>query len=207
MRKSHAISCFAIALIGSVVSTQAMAIGKGFYVHMGSGSADWTADFDIGQTRDFDSDTSHLGVGFVLDTATDGDRLFNYRFQVGYEQFKSDSSSQLANWEMGSLVVDQDFGFGIVRNDNLRFWIGPELRISISADSKDNLDMALIGFGIGPAIGINFHTSDSVSLGLKGGYMIMNYGGAGDDTSVFDNNIEYSVDENFLFFNFAVLWR
>ena len=207
MKIIRGISYFAIILISSAISTQAMAIGKGFYFHLGSGSADWTADFDNTPTRDYDSDTSHFGAGFVLDTATDGDRLFNYRFQVGYEQFKSDSSSSFANWDMRSLVVDQDFGFGVVRNDTLRFWLGPELRLSISSDSKENLDMALIGVGVGPAIGINFHTSDSISLGLKGGYMIMSYAGAGDDTTAFNNDIKYSVDENFLFFNFAVLWR
>ena len=207
MKIIRGISCFAVILIGSVISTQAMAIGKGFYFHLGGGSADWTADFDYTPTRDYDSDTSHFGVGFVLDTATDGDRLFNYRFQVGYENFKSDSSSRLANWDMGSLVFDQDFGFGIVRNNKLRFWLGPELRISLSGDSKDNYDMALFGVGLGPAVGINFHTGENVSLGLKGGFMFMSYSGGGNDTSVFDNNIDYSVDENFLFFNFAVLFR
>ena len=198
---------FAIALASCVTTTNAMAIGKGFYIHMASGNADWTAEDDNNFKRDYDSNTSHFGIGFVLDTATEIDRVFNYRFQVGYEQFNSDSTSKLADFDMASVVTDHDFGFGIVRNDAIRFWLGPEVRASFSFDSKDNFDMALFGLGVGPAIGINFHTAGNVSLGLKGGYMKMSYFGGGDDTSALDNNIEYNVDEDFFFFNFAVLFR
>jgi hypothetical protein len=209
MKISRGITCFAIALFASVVSTQAMAIGKGFYVHLGSGSADWTTEIDdTGAEFDTSSDTSHLGVGFVLDTATDIDRLFNYRFQVGYERFTDERNNTSQKLEFGSLVIDQDFGFGIVRNDSLRFWLGPELRLSISATSENNYDHVLFGIGLGPALGINFHTGSNVSLGLKGGYMIMSYGGgAAASDSNNQSDLTYTVDEDFLFFNFAVLWR
>jgi len=192
--------------MGSVFSTQALAIGKGFYIQGGSGSADWTIENDdTGVKRDRSPDTSHFGVGFVLDTATDIDRLFNYRFQVGYESFSNEFDN--TTYDFDSLVIDQDFGFGIVRNDTLRFWLGPELRFSISAESSDNYDKALIGLGLGPALGINFHTGGNVSLGIKGGYMIMSYSGAGVADSDALSDLTYSVDEDFLFFNFAVLWR
>ena len=209
MKSIKYLSGFGILLIGSVFySTQAMAIGKGFYVHLGSGSADWTTEVDdTGFEFDTTSDTSHFGVGFVLDTATDTDRLFNYRFQVGYEKYTDEQNNRSVKYEFDSLVIDQDFGFGIVRNDTLRFWLGPELRFAIAAESGDNYDNALIGIGLAPAIGINFHTGDSVSLGIKGGYMVMSYaggGGAKDDTR---SDLTYTVDEDFLFFNFAVLWR
>ena len=77
-----------IFIMGSVFSTQALAIGKGFYIQGGSGSADWTTEFDeSGFKFDESADTSHFGVGFVLDTATDIDRLFNYRFQDRLRKF------------------------------------------------------------------------------------------------------------------------
>jgi hypothetical protein len=209
MKISRGITYLALILISSVFSTQAMAIGKGFYVQLGSGSADWTTEVDdTGNEFDTSSDTGHLGAGFVLDTATDVDKLFNYRFQVGYERYTDDPNDSSQKYDFDSLVVDQDFGFGVVRNDSLRFWLGPELRLSASVFSDDNYDHVLFGIGLGPALGINFHTGSNVSLGIKGGYMVMSYSGgaaASDNSNLSD--LTYTVDEDFLFFNFAVLWH
>lgn len=209
MRTLWGVSTLVIALIGSVFSSQAMAIGKGFYVQLGSGSADWTTENDdSGIEFPSSSDTGHLGVGFVLDTATAVDKLFNYRFQVGYERYTDERNNSSQKYDFDSLVVDQDFGFGVVRSDSLRFWLGPELRLSLSGYSDDDYDHVLFGIGLGPALGLNFHTGSNVSLGIKGGYMIMSYGGgAAASDSNNQSDLTYTVDEDFLFFNFAVLWH
>lgn len=206
MNNSHKITWLAILLAASVFSSQALAKGKGFYFHLGSGSADWTAEDDYDKWT-FESDTTHTGFGFVLDTATAEDRLFNYRFQVGYERYTDEIKNSTSKLDFDSLVIDQDFGFGVVRTDTLRFWLGPELRISLSGESSDNYDTALVGVGLGPVLGINFHTGPRVSLALKSGFLRMTYNGTADDTTSNNNDISYDVDENIAFFSFAVLFR
>jgi len=210
MKKIGRVVVFAMLLISSAYTSQAMAIGKGFYLQLGSGGATWDAEDDLGTKWSFDTDTSYAGIGFVLDTATADDRLFNYRFQVGLEKYENKTTRTGSKLSMDSLVIDQDFGFGLVRNERLRFWLGPELRISFSAGSPDNspdLDIGMFGVGLGPAVGINIHTRSRLSLAFKLGYMAMSYSGYGDDTSAADNNIDYTVEEHYTFFNFAMLFR
>ena len=210
MKKFSIVSLFTMLLIGSIYSTQALAVGKGFYLQTGSGSATWDADFDSGFKSSFDSDTSHTGIGFVLDTATAKDKLFNYRLQVGYEKYEDKINGSSSKLKMKSLVIDQDFGFGLVRNKNIRFWLAPEIRIAFASGSpngSNGYDVALVGFGLGPAVGINFHTSQKLSLALKVGYLKMNYSGAGNDNSSSSNNATYTVHENITFVNFSMLFK
>ena len=209
MKKLNAISLFTMLLISSVYSTQAMAVGKGFYLQAGAGSASWDAEDDF-HSWSFDSDTSHAGFGFVLDTAVAKDKLFNYRFQIGYEQFEDKPTGSSRKLKMDSLVIDQDFGFGLVRNDRIRFWLGPELRVSFSGGTPDgysDFDVVLFGLGLGPVMGINVHTNSRLSLGFKVGYMAMTYTGVGDDTSSANNDVDYNVDEGYTFVNFSMLFR
>jgi hypothetical protein len=199
-------SSFAILLIASVAySTQAMAIGNGFYIQLGSGNADWTAEDEFDRW-DFNSDTSHFGAGFVLDTAAGTNRLFNYRLQLGYEKYTDTVQNSTAELQFDSFIIDQDFGFAMVRNKEFRFWLGPELRFAFLGESSDGYDTSLFGVGLGPAVGIDFHTDSNVSMGIKSGYMMMSYDGNARDN--WDgNDIDYRVNEDFLFFNFTVLFH
>lgn len=210
MKKFGAVTVLSMLLVGGIYSTQAMAIGKGFYLQLGSGSSSWDLEDSYGFQWSFDADTDHAGVGFVLDTAPAEDRLFNYRFQIGYEQFVRKESSTSYKMDMDSLVIDQDFGFGIVRNERIRFWIGPQLRISFSGGTPEgatNYDVSLFGIGLGPVAGININTPTRLSFAFKFGIMAMSYTGVGDDTSTFNNDVDYTVDENYGFLNFAMLFR
>lgn len=210
MKKLNITYLFAMLLITSIYSTQAAAIGKGFYVQTGTGSESWTVDYDITPQQTYDSDTTHTGIGFVLDTATARDRLFNYRFQVGYEKYEDKPNNSGNKLKMNSLVIDQDFGFGLVRNHSIRFWLGPEIRIAFASGTTEGIntyDVVSVGFGIGPAIGINFHTSRRMSLALKVAHLKTSYSGSATDNSSNNNNATYTVDENATFLNLSFLFR
>jgi hypothetical protein len=193
-----------VLMIGVLHSTQAMAFGNGFYFQLGSGNANWTAEDDFDRW-DFDSDTSHFGVGYVMDTAAGTNRLFNYRLQLGYEQYTDRVKNSTSELRFDSFIIDQDFGFAIARNNAFRFWAGPELRFAFLGESSDGYDTSLFGVGLGPAFGIDFHSASNASMGLKGGFMIMSYDGMADD-NVYGNDIDYQVNEDLVFFNFNVLF-
>jgi hypothetical protein len=197
---------FIVGFITSLAySTQAMAVGNGFYVQLGSGTANWTAEDDFDRW-DFDSDTSHFGAGYVLDTASGSNRLFNYRLQLGYESYTDRVKDSRSELKFDSFIIDQDFGFAVARNEAFRFWIGPELRFAFLGESSDGYDTSLFGVGLGPVFGIDFHTASNVSMGLKSGFLKMSYDGIAED-NLYGNDIDYQVDEDLVFFNFAVLFH
>ncbi|MGD8939633.1 MAG: hypothetical protein PVJ72_09660 [Gammaproteobacteria bacterium] len=199
-------SGFAILLMAGVVySTQAMAVGNGFYVQLGSGNADWTEEDYFNQWY-FNSDTSHFGAGFVVDTAAGTNHLFNYRLQLGYEKYTDTVQNSTAELQFDSFIIDQDFGFAMVRNNAYRFWLGPELRIAFLGESSEGYDTSLFGVGLGPAVGIDFHTGPNVSMGFKGSYLMMSYDGVALD-NWYGNDIDYRVNEDLVFFNFTVLFH
>lgn len=199
-------SSLTIMFIVSVVyTTQAMALGNGFYVQLGSGTADWTAEDDFDRWE-FTSDTSHFGVGYVLDTAAGTSRLFNYRLQLGYERYTDTIQDSTSELQFDSFIIDQDFGFAMVRNNAFRFWIGPELRIAFLGESSDGYDTSLFGVGLGPVVGLDFRTDANVSMGFKGGFMTIAYDGTAEDT-LDGNDIDYQVDEDVVFFNFTALFH
>jgi hypothetical protein len=94
----------------------------------------------------------------------------------------------------------------MMRNNAYRFWLGPELRIAFLGESSDNYDTSLFGVGLGPAIGIDFHTDSNVSMGIKAGYIMMSYDGIAQD-NLYGNDIDYRVNEDLMFFNFTVLFH
>jgi hypothetical protein len=191
------------------ITESALAGGFGFYVQGGGGNAEWDAD-DLGGDFDFESNTGHAGLGAVYDSNVSRNTLFNYRISFGYESAVHDPDNAWDKIKLHSYVLDQDFGFGLYRTENMRFWIGPEIRISYSQGSPeddDDLEFKLWGFGVGPVAGINFHVSRRVSLGLKAGLLSIGYAGKlADDRDRFDDEV-YKMNEGYAFFNFSVLFR
>ncbi len=194
-----------VFIAGVMFSAQTMAVGNGFYMQMGSGTADWNAEDDNDRWR-FDSDTSHFGAGYVMDTAAGSSRFFNYRLQLGYEKYTDTIKNSTSELKFNSFIIDQDFGFALVRNEAVRFWLGPELRIAFLGESSDSYDTSLFGIGTGPVIGIDFRTASNVTMGFKGGYLMMSYDGVARDY-LDGNDIEYDVNEDLVFFNFSVLFH
>ncbi len=188
-----------MAVLGFGMS-HANAAGFGFYGSVGSGSGDWTYE----GYPSFDVDTTHQGVGFVFDTNVASDRLFNYQLNLGYDKFTLDDSGD--KLELSGLIISNSFGFGIVRNEAFRLWLGPEIRLAWSSGSKTGYDYDLFGIGFGPALGMNFNLPGQVTLGIKTGYQIMSHTGEATEQST-GLWSDVDVDENMFYVNFVFMFR
>ena len=131
---------------------------------------------------DLDFSSNDLGVGLTLDTAVARDRLFNYRLNVNYQHAWLNPSSPdlptINEFEYDGAEIDNIFGFGVMRRENLRWWIGPSIRFALGrALLRANggalvqaLPQADIGAGI--VTGVNLHWGKHFSLGVTLGYDI-----------------------------------
>lgn len=186
-------------MVLSLIYTNAYAFGIGLYATLtNSGDADWeNTSFNSAVNKDLDQKE----FGFMLDTAIATNRLFNYRLQLAIVDVSYD------NIEMDGFVLTNTFGFGVVRNSDLRFWIGPQVGFKY-LESKDNTDIELVTFDLGAATGLNYHLGSNISLTAEAGYKL-GYGGATDNssTSSSTDDFDYDINENRFFVNVGLLFR
>ena len=225
--------------VGVIFSTPfgincAQATSIGVYLSRGIGDTDFNESYDdddLWYDLESSGDAKFFGFGFILDTAVAKDKVFNYRLQIGYEnaEYDIDSvynedlniniSANVSNFELDidRFVIDNTFGFGIVRIPNFRLWIGPQLRIGyMSGDgtltfihgTKRNLDFDGLVLGIAPVIGANFNFINNLTIGVDLGYRFNFFAGSLDKTSSssFDSGNFYGNDDTF-FINFAFIYR
>ena len=182
----------------SLVYTNANALGIGLYATLtNSGDADWeNTSFNSTVNRDLDQKE----IGFVLDTAIATNRLFNYRLQLAIADVSYD------NTDMDGFVLTNTFGFGVVRNSDLRFWIGPQVGFKY-LESKDAPDIELVTFDFGAATGLNYHIGSTISLTAEAGYKLGV--GVADITSTASStsDFDYDINENRFFVNVGLLFR
>jgi len=184
-----------------LVTTEVRAYGLGVYGSYGYGSADWPKE---GDSRP-DKDDNHYSVGLVFDTAVAKDKLFNYRLNIGYEKLTAKPGEGMISYDLNGVVIDNDFGFGLIRNERIRFWAGPEVRLQYLSGRAtiggiDLWNINLFGVGIGPVIGLNYNFGSIVTLGLKGGYLYNYYTGTGSSSDLY-------AKENLFFVNAAIIFR
>jgi hypothetical protein len=153
--------------------------------------------FTSNSLGDLSYDEDHYGLGFCFDTNVAQDLLFNYRLSVGYQHVEGDYSGLKQDGD--GFNIDNAFGFGIVRNNNVRVWIGPGVRLGFDF-FNDSYDFAI---GAGPEIGVNFLNASQVSIGLTAGYQIA-YNINVPDNSHFDDVDGY---EQIAFAKLVVLFR
>ena len=199
----------------SIFIPDANAIGLGGYVNLSQGTMSGTSETDNSPDVDFDSDFSTFGLGFVLDTCVARDSLFNYRLQIGYEGINHSIEAENGYEDdlgLTGFAFTNDFGFGVLRRSFMRLWVGPELRFSYGAgeyDDRDYYDVYFMTFGIGPAVGANFHLGQApISLAVKMSYLFEAYVGAGvyDGPYDYDDQV-YTGSGSTIFFTFSVLFR
>ena len=186
-----------LAVVGLAFAAPAQAIGFGGYVEYGH--AEGESDFFP------DSSTERVGVGFTLDTALATDRLFNYRLTIGYQHGWRDFDG-FGDIDSDGFTMNHAFGFGVFRNRNLRFWLGPAVRLGIDVldvpDSGVGLDIVDVTFGGGPEFGLNWNIGESMTLSTTLAYQLMYVGEIVDtdfDTETFDG-FEHLVTLNLSFF-------
>jgi hypothetical protein len=198
-----------VALI--LICGNVFAAGFGFFGTAQGGDIDWEVEDDFGNKVDFEGDKGGVGFGFIMDTAPGERNLFNYRLEVATEVFDADVEQNQVGFqdtfEMAGIAVDNSFGFGVFRNDAVRLWVGPRVRVGFfGGESKTDstVDVALIEFGVGGVFGANFRIGPTVSLGLEVGTMITGYAGEIDDSF---ETLDITGDGPSLFLNGVVLFR
>ncbi len=182
------------------LSAHTYAVGVGLYVSQGSGDA----DFD-GTYSNFSADTEQSAIGFTFDTNLSKNRLFNYRLGVekGTLKFKN-----FGQFEVDEVAITNDFGFSMVREDNLRIWIGPELRISFQDKQESSgWEYSGVGVGLGPVVGLNWHLGQNgPSLIAKAGVLGSSYAMDVTDPSGWLVDT-YTITQNSVFMNFGITFR
>lgn len=207
MKKAFVILA-AVCLYAIIGHSSAWAFGMGFYTTLADESADWRAN---GVTRQLDMD--HTDAGLTLDTNLAADRLFNYRFEVGKAELKIKPFYDLPqNLEVDGFVMSHDFGFGVQIVPMLRFWFGPELRFTWldgTYGNNPNVDLDLFGWGVGAAAGLNINFPGPVTIGIKGGYVVMNYRGEGPYEAAAGTYLErrYNVDQDLAYVTVMLMFR
>lgn len=203
----------ALVVVMLLSFSSAEAGGVGFFYSAGDKTSDWTADWTTTGAR-LSSKMEHTDFGIVFDTNLAKDRLFNYR--VAFGKAEADIKPFFdtgAPMEIEGFVMTHDFGFGGRIASFLRLWVGPELRLTwmdgvLSTDPLVDLD--LFGFGFGGAAGLNFNLPGSLTLGIKGAYVIMNYKGEGQ---YFDPGFgtytwrDYDVEQDLAYVTVMLMFR
>jgi hypothetical protein len=111
-------------------------------------------------------DRDQYGVGFLLDTNASKDTLFNYRLNVGYQRTNEVDRPTGQQLNLNGLMIRNTFGFGLVRTERMRFFLGPVIRLGFQFPDTGSSGVDVFDFdaGVGVALGLNFHVGDSLSL-------------------------------------------
>ncbi len=200
---------FVIVVMLTFAQGNAMALGLGFYGSLQAGEGDWEFENNFGPDDNFDGgDLTRLGFGFVLDTAVLKDRLFNYRLDIGFERFDADLGDTPVTAELVGIAADNSFGFGVLRTEKVRLWLGPRVRVAAYGGDFNNdasIDIALVEFGVGGVFGANFKVGPTVVLGVETGIMFSGY--AGERENAFGVSNDFTGSSGNLFLNGVVLFR
>ncbi len=182
------------------LSAHSNAAGFGLYAVQGAGDADFTGYY----YNDISMDTEQSAFGLVFDTNLSKNRVFNYRLGIerGTTSYKNADEVKL-----DENAITHDFGFALVREENLRAWIGPELRVAIQSgqDSSGN-DWNGGSLGLGPAVGMNWNLRHGLTLFAKAS-LIFSYGFMDIDDYGGWFHESYDVSQRSVFMNFGVAFR
>jgi hypothetical protein len=201
MRKI-AVLCIGLVAALFLGISAAHAAGFGFYGSMGGDrSSTWSND----NSPSYKVKTIHQGAGFAFDTAVAEDRFFNYRLELGYDEFASKAAGG-NEVKLSGLIISNDFGFGIVRTDGFRLWMGPEIRLAWPRGSNLGVDYDFFGVGAGPVLGMNFNLPGTVSFTVKAGYQFMHYNGTAD-SSTSSTSYDNDIREHLVYVTFGILFR
>ena len=195
--------CFAIILF---ITPYLFALDMGMSV-TGEYNATQKAD---GKFRNKNSDWRsgyNMGANFVLDTMIDKNQLFNYRFGLGYQNVINDVSHR--DMVLHRIMWTNTIGIGIIRQENFRFWIGPQIAMSMDFSGHDketpgpsrrhdHHGNSIMGY-IGPVAGLNITPINNFSFIFEIG------GRAGYGASL--NNLEHHMTKLEPFANIGFLYR
>jgi len=194
--------------IFAVCESYSFAIGFGGFVNGGLGQTKWRI-IKI-------SSEKHIGFGGIFDTNVGKDSLFNYRFSFEVDKYTAriDRNGKDINYKIDVCFLentlnpgvlefykygfDNTFGFGLVRTEKSRFWMGPGIGMKYARINRtraylyQNIPTLLapyaciiipnhksfksIELNMGIALGLNINLTENFTLFLQTGarYDIMN---------------------------------
>ncbi len=188
MRRVLLLALIALAVVG--FSLPAMAIGVGGSFTAGVAKVYWVSGGGSGE-----GDGSVYGGSLVFDTALAQNSLFNYRANFAIQALESDTEGGDTKYKTEGMrfALYNSFGFGVVRTESIRLWMGPQFGVHyIDADTtKTQPDFTLVrvgasyvsvpteskrksednggGVSLGFVLGVNFNIGPALTLGLDGG--------------------------------------
>lgn len=127
-------------------------------------------------------------MAFILDTAVAMDKIFNYRLHIGagyghgkIKFYGGDPDEWLdlsaTHYEKSNNLSFYDiscfstFGFGIVRKEDVRFWIGPQIGLNFS-DTIKYYQYEALTLSLGPVLGLNVNSGDHFTWFFDAGLRI-----------------------------------
>ncbi|HEB32572.1 MAG TPA: hypothetical protein ENI15_17145 [Spirochaetes bacterium] len=171
-----------LLLVLMLVSTQAMAVGIGIYGGLGKASNARVRNADLKPTAATEESHMLAGLGFVLDTAVAKNQLFNYRLNIGFEKWNwgDDTLQNITTAEPLRFGIYNTFGFGIIRTRLIRFWLGPQLGLTLFTEPATKtgtfLDLfqltdnnGAFGSTLGLATGVNINIGEKFTVSIDGG--------------------------------------
>ena len=171
------------------------AAGMGVYLPVSFGTtSSVTKDYDSDLFADQDLDVDFkpsAGLGLAFDSNIGKDSLFNYR--LGLEVMKQkldtvDGDECVEDCDFGTRFnMVHTFGFGVLRTQTVRLWVGPRINIAFDSDSGDNgYERVGFEFGVAPAVGVNVNLGRVVSLAADFDYRFASTAGAWDSDIALD---------------------
>lgn len=186
----------------------AFAWGIGGYVDFGAGSADMDVKVEGEPTESWKPDIkSNWGLGVTLDSAPMTSDLFSYRLDFGYEAMTLEEDDD--DMDFQGVSIDSTFCFTISSSADMRFWVGPTLKLGYikDAEGSEYPDISLYSFGIGAALGANFPVGNNFIVSPVIGARYNGYSGTADvddvdvDVDLTGSGTQYYIRLNVLYGN------
>jgi len=187
--------------------------GIGLYVPISFGdTTDVSVTPDFGAKDDFDATLEYkstAGFGLTYDSNLGKDKLFNYRLGLEWmtrtlDTTKVDGTSYNCDGDcdMSRFQIVQTFGFGVLRTEMVRLWVGPRINLGYNYADQVNGSVETKNFnleaGIAPAVGINLNFGRWFAIAADLDYRFAYTGGARTSSYTIgaDETYSYSGSNN-----------
>lgn len=190
--KNYFKECFIAISIIMLFYNTGFAVGTGIYTVLGTGINTLNTNMQnnvvkngfMNQKTDNVRSFMSYGAGLITDTNLDGEKIFNYRFRLGYDFQVSDSDEYKY---LHRVMLTNIFGVGLYRDEQVRLWLGPLVGIGYLGGEntyidknylfngsvfvkKSKMEVSLLDFNIGMELGININLVKSVTFSFEGGF-------------------------------------
>lgn len=178
MKKGYFLYIILLAMLSTIFfSNRVSAVGIGLYGSYNYTEFNYSFDYlPKTELREGDGIRNTYGFGFVLDTFVAHDELLSHRIGFGVSFGKMTLEDNSFSEDVSQINYNLFYmaGFGIFRNEIMRLWIGPRMDFGYSTGEfstyYNNDEYNEFSFGLGLFAGINFHVSESISIGIECGY-------------------------------------